>query len=404
MAAIIYLLMNLEDIQVSAAQILAEERHFPTVQYVAAAQFDESPVALLLKSGADIILAQHRTREPRAILEGNFRYRFDSKNYVLLVKLLSRLDDTERPRFVGWVAERIKDFPSSLSRKPASFPSWNSQASELPLVLEFFVRHGGKQALFSALNSCGPSPGIAVMLIQLEDMIVLNYQVFSETEYPRLQGVVNGLGSVSYVTLVTLRANAQVGTAWGRSGFNGVDCSQFIKLRCDMISELCRKASYLYLQSSLDEDVNLEVNQDKYVVEGFLEKFRFSEPLLNALREAEKQSSPGSSEVELKASMGHLRSFLEHLHAEAIPRIAFTVRATRPLDARWGAGIEFLASVNFLSDQEKNFATGLYTLISDQAVHRLIARREYARLARNVVIEYGLLFLRKLEKLSPPKS
>jgi len=40
----------------------------------------------------------------------------------------------------------------------------------------------------------------------------------------------------------------------------------------------------------------------------------------------------------------------------------------------------------------------LYTLLSDEGVHPIIAEKEYARLARNVVIEYALLFLRKLEK------
>jgi hypothetical protein len=36
--------------------------------------------------------------------------------------------------------------------------------------------------------------------------------------------------------------------------------------------------------------------------------------------------------------------------------------------------------------------------MSDTAVHRLVAEREYARLMRNMSIEYGLLLLTKLDK------
>jgi hypothetical protein len=36
--------------------------------------------------------------------------------------------------------------------------------------------------------------------------------------------------------------------------------------------------------------------------------------------------------------------------------------------------------------------------LSDEGVHPLIAEKEFARLLRNVVIEYGLMFLTMLEK------
>jgi hypothetical protein len=52
-----------------------------------------------------------------------------------------------------------------------------------------------------------------------------------------------------------------------------------------------------------------------------------------------------------------------------------------------------------LSKTEEQFAASLYKLISNEGVHPTIAEREYARLARNVVIEYALLFLRKMDKL-----
>ncbi len=98
--------------------------------------------------------------------------------------------------------------------------------------------------------------------------------------------------------------------------------------------------------------------------------------------------------------MGHLRSFLEFLHSEAIPQIQKKKKIAPPADGKWGTQLTYLRVNGFLSKQEEQFVAGLYVVISDEAVHPLIAKREYARLSRNVVIEYALLFLRKLEKLA----
>ena len=57
-----------------------------------------------------------------------------------------------------------------------------------------------------------------------------------------------------------------------------------------------------------------------------------------------------------------------------------------------------LRSSALLTVQEEKLATALYTLISDEGVHPLFAEREYARLLRNMTIEYGLMFLSKLAK------
>ncbi len=68
------------------------------------------------------------------------------------------------------------------------------------------------------------------------------------------------------------------------------------------------------------------------------------------------------------------------------------------LQIGWGNGLAYLAQNSVLSKAEELFAVGLFRLMSDEGVHALIAEREYARLARNMVIEYALLFLKKVDK------
>jgi len=394
--------MKLEDAKRDALQILNEERHYPTVRYKAVDTSGAGAPALaaeLLKTAATAALPEYRREEPRTVVEGVFQYQFHSLNYDLLAKLFSRIDDAERQAFLDWMAGRIGVFPGSLRNDRAGYPSWNSQTSELPLISEFLVRNGGKQTLLKALSSCVPTPGLAVMVLQLEDTIALNYAAFSESEYSDLSTAVSYILKEANQLERRTRANGTAGTDWGRYGYSALAAARHIAGCCHSLIELCRKARYLYLRSSLDEGINLEINQDKYVVEGFLEKFGFSKPLLSALNEAEKLNSASATELELKASMGHLRSFMEQLHAEGVSQVDRIKKLAPPSDGRWGTLLAHLSASGVLSPQEEKFVSGLYILISDEAVHPLRAKREYARLARNVVIEYALLFLRKLEQL-----
>jgi hypothetical protein len=165
----------------------------------------------------------------------------------------------------------------------------------------------------------------------------------------------------------------------------------------DNVREGCRKARYLYVKSFLLEGLNLEINRDKDVVQSYLRELGFTETLAQSLDEAERLYHEGGSAFSLKASMGHLRSFLENLHGDAFPGLHAKYGGTLPKS--WGVGLVYLRDNQIFSSSEEKFAAGLYTLISDEAVHPLVAEREYARLFRNVVIEYALLFLRKIEKL-----
>lgn len=400
--------MKVEDANAKALQIFAEERRYPTIKYspIPSPTRDSSgPTDRLLQSldkvNAKAALTENRNENPRTVLQGSHRFQFSSNNYNLLVTLLGRVAETDRSAFLKTVAKRIGDFPASARNSAASFPSWNSQTSELPLVAEFLIRNGGRNLFFKTLDKSQPSPGIAIMLFQLGDVIALNYPIFSESEYDSLSLSVSHLRSAAYDLYHHIKSYGyNLGAErWEQHGYNGASASLEICKLCDEVRELCRKAGFLHLENALTENVNLEVNQDKYIVEGFLEQFGFSGPLLTSLNEAERLNHPSASLLELKSSMGHLRSFLEHLHKEGIPQICVKKKTSPPADDKWGTQLAFLRFNDVLSKQEEQFVGGLYAVISDEAVHPLIARREYARLSRNVLIEYALLFLRKLEKL-----
>jgi hypothetical protein len=242
---------------------------------------------------------------------------------------------------------------------------------------------------------------MALLFRQLEDTISLNFHVFSMAEIDQLSFACSSLAGIA--------AKELAGESKRAGGYSKISLYkdwpplatidvksvyEEIVNAAGAIAEECRKAKYLHLKADLLEGVNLEINNDKTLVENYLKTLGFSELLLESLNEAERLQR-SSSPFDFKSGMGHLRSFLERLHLEVVELCKW------PQPKTWGEGLTALRTYGLLSPAEERFATGIYGLISDEAVHPVIAEKEYARLTRNVVIEYGLLLLRKLEKATP---
>src|SRR5260370_8329324 len=127
-----------------------------------------------------------RGQRPRQIIENPTLYRFKSTNYNVLCAVLSRLAENDRPAFLSGVAVRLFSAPGCVGKPHVLFPGWNNLSSDLPLVAEFLVRNHGKAQLIRALFESERIPGHAPLLRQLEEMIALNYTVFTDSDYETL--------------------------------------------------------------------------------------------------------------------------------------------------------------------------------------------------------------------------
>jgi hypothetical protein len=165
----------------------------------------------------------------------------------------------------------------------------------------------------------------------------------------------------------------------------------------------CQEARYWYVKGILLQARNPEIEGDKTQVVSYLERLGFTDDMRQSLNVAEQNYRGESDGFELKTCMGHLRSFLEQLHIQAcIPHIQACIpiaaSTSDPPPQKWGKATAYLRTNGILSQMEEAFVTSLYTLVSDEAIHPTVARREYARIRRNMIIEYGLLFLSVLDK------
>ena len=276
-----------------------------------------------------------------------------------------------------------------------SLPYWNPFVSELPLVAELCVRQGKKQDLFRSISDAKASPSVLILLLQVEDMLAFNFFLFSEQELGHLEAAVEKFFAASEKDPLRQRAG---GYRWTNG--ESVYIEKFwrdLQAACASVCQECRKGQYLYLKGFLLDGVNLEVNQDKETVASFLKSLSFDPTLVASLEKAEELYRAGSS-FDLKSSVGHLRSFLENLHIDAAKRVHAAGGKATTAPAKWGEALLFLRQRGLLTQKEEEMVSAFYTLISDKAIHPLIAEREYARLMRNIAIEYGLLFLSNLEK------
>lgn len=382
-----------------ANQILDEERSCPTVGYSLnlEALKSKGPMGETLAMVSVLTEPQKleiiRSRRPRQIEEDTRKWGFRSVNYNLLCALLSRLPEASRSAFLSAVMARLASVPGCAKSGESNQPNWRGYVSEFPAVAEFCVRNGAKFGLLKSLGESQCSIGLAVLLRHLEDMIALNFTVFAEPDYKTLTMAMSSLLATARKEFLAYQAEKRQATEPGL-------WAEIISATNAIIEE-CRKASYLYLRGVLLEGLNLEVNQDKAAVEGYLKGQGFSDQLVECLNQADRIYHSAAGGFDFKICMGHLRSFIERLHSEGIAKR----QAASPAETigAWGDGLHRLQEEGVLTKAEELFAAAVYRLLSDAGVHPIIAEKEYARLARNVVIEYGLLFLRKLEKLGPKR-
>ncbi|MGD0007114.1 MAG: hypothetical protein ABSE93_01015 [Terriglobia bacterium] len=382
-----------------ANQILDEERRSPSISYKDTFEDRADVVGIMVVLYGPLYMNSLRSRRPREIQEDPNRFSFKSKNYNLLLALVLRLAEDDRQQFIRKVLIRLVQQPGcKKGSEYGHFPSWNYLTSELPLIAEFGIRNGATQFLLNMLGEARPLPGHAILLRQLEDMIALNFTVLGDAEYVACSLSVANFAATSKRLLEDYEK--QRITTVQFPGLGSLDMRPVLLEIIDAaggIQVQCEKARYLYLKGYLEEGLNLETNQDKDHVEHYLQQFGFSKTLVECLNKADQLYHGAADAFELKSSMAHLRSFMENLHIEAGPSLQKITGV--PFTPGWGPSVHYLLQTGTFSGAEEQFAVSLFRLISDEAVHPLVAEREYARLTRNVVIEYALLFLRKLEKL-----
>lgn len=342
-------------------------------------------------------LNYERSLRPRPVHESPFDYVFRSTNFEMLRKVFEQLQEEQRSEFISALLMRI---PKAQSKRPpeAHFPCYQHHMSELPLIAEFCVRVRFTKELLASLAALErPTIGIVTMLLEVEEMIALNFNLFSEQELDSMDEALQPL-SEACTKIINGKSHRKRDGITFLPGYESIEeYAKEVRRSTAGIEEQCRKAQYFYLKNNLlQETSNLEVEKDKTKVVSFLASLGFNPLLTASLDRADDLFHSALDSFDWKNCLGHLRSFYEHMTCDGGQALARSLGA-RCID-RWDPTLTFFRNNSFFTEQQEKFARGLYALLSDEGVHPLIAEREFARLLRNMVIEYGVMFLTMLEK------
>ena len=395
------------------ARILNEERQRPTIEY----PDNRSDLKANLEGRPLInmaVLEEPRYKRPtihamreqktRLVSEKPQVYSFGGGNYETLLLLFNQVSQSDRDQFIEKLLTFVESGGVCTQMAGYHFPKFQGYVSDLPLIAEFCIRNGYTERLFiSTTKAKVPTLGLALMMMQLEETIALNFTLFSEQKLKDMQTWLEPLREMA--ELQTYSARSARGSAGKRvenphfKPGRSEEANQIVRSIAGVMAE-CNQAIFFHIKGALQQSRSFEVESDKLKVEGYLRSLGFDPMLQQALDLAEREFRDGATGFNLKTGMSHLRSFLEQLHAQACAAIATeTTPATEATEYnKWGLTSAFLKKHKYLSWQEEKLVCGIYAIMSEEGVHPLIAEPEYVRLLRNMVIEYGLLLMTILDK------
>jgi len=186
--------MNLSDAVRKAAQILIEEQVEPTIRYLYVSRgWPNTPFYIPTFPPPEYLtpaiaghhaLEAERKHRPRRVYEDPKLYVFESTNFTLLLKVFSQLVESDRGAFVSRLLIPVRTpVPAVASKGGTRFPFFQGKMSVLALVAEFCVRTGHLKELLAATSEPKlPAESLAIMLQEIEEMIALNFNLFSDSE------------------------------------------------------------------------------------------------------------------------------------------------------------------------------------------------------------------------------
>jgi hypothetical protein len=169
--------------------------------------------------------------------------------------LANQLSESERLSFAKSLALRIGLRDSYLHKPGQVLTAGTAKqcSSELPLIAEFLVRRGAKEVFLSALSRPPASPGLTLMLMQLEDMIAFNYTLFTRVEYELLGSRLPEIEQ----SIDSMLAGPKPIEPRDRNATHYV--SKELAAQVKILREAARKAIYLHVSGILRESSS-EVN------------------------------------------------------------------------------------------------------------------------------------------------
>ena len=122
---------------------------------------------------------------------------------------------------------------------------------------------------------------------------------------------------------------------------------------------------------------------------------------MQCLDRFEKDYHTAKVGLDYKATLGHIRSFMELLTGEIAHKV-HEICGEKPSESlnKFGRYRSYLRqkTVNFYTEEQDELLGGIFSFASDAGVHPVKSQKEYARLAKNMAIECAVFLFDKLNR------
>jgi hypothetical protein len=193
--------MELSEAKLAADQILNEECELPTIGYEDIAnewvkrykEMTPEQIAAWSKitSVPRVNLATQRKESPRPVTETPHIFQFSGTNFDLLMSVYCGVNEKDRPQMIEYILRRVEQGGTRAYDRPQNylFPTFALMVCELPLVAEFCIRTGNIGPFFAATaKPKAPTNPLAIMMVQLEETIALNWDLFDKEQLGEIPG------------------------------------------------------------------------------------------------------------------------------------------------------------------------------------------------------------------------
>lgn len=167
-----------------------------------------------------------------------------------------------------------------------------------------------------------------------------------------------------------------------------------------VIEALINNIQHSRLAKELLENINWEINQDLEAVKIEINKYGLEPGLAEVLEKLDDAIIQGKDKFDFKQCIELSRTFQEHLIQQIVSKIqhktSITYKGAPRIFTQW---LEYLkrSDIAFLSDKEYQLGKSMYDFASETGTHSLGSKIEAARIIKNILIEYALYLLKKLE-------
>ena len=168
------------------------------------------------------------------------------------------------------------------------------------------------------------------------------------------------------------------------------------------VGENITRIRYERLRGNLLQGVNPEINTDREVLISRMEQLGFRAEIVEALHNLDLKIMAAGTRFDFKGCMDAIRTIYEEIVEDAATKAAAKIGSTVPSGKvkDFQPWKDLLRTAGVLTVEEADLFQKMYNYFSNIGTHQLGSEQEHVRVAKNTVIEWGVLLVGRVQTLS----